>query len=87
MVKLKDFIKNHVSWFDLEGSGSIQILNAAVTWEKKQSGTWGILLMKLQARQHVSEYTNQEDNTNHYALSRIIEETQKLQAVYWFNLF
>ena len=38
--------------------------------------------MKLQARQHVSEYTNQEDNTNHYALSRIIEETQKLQAVY-----
>ena len=43
--------------------------------------------MKHQTRQHGSEYTNQEDNTNRYALSRIIEETQKLQAVYWFNLF
>ena len=38
--------------------------------------------MKHQTRQHGSEYTNQEDNTNHYALARIIEETQKLQAVY-----
>ena len=80
MVKLKDFIKNHVSWFDLEGSGSIQILNAAVTWEKKQSGTWGILLMKHQTRQHGSEYTNQEDNTNRYALARIIEKTSKIAS-------
>ena len=31
--------------------------------------------MKLLTRQHGSEYTNQEDNTNRYALARIIEKT------------
>ena len=44
------------------------------------------MLMKPQSRQHGSEYTNQEDNTNRYAIASIIEKTQKLQAVYWFNL-
>ena len=38
--------------------------------------------MKPLTRLHGSEYTNQEDNTNRYSLARIIEKTQKLQAIY-----
>ena len=39
------------------------------------------MLMKLLTKLHGSEYTNQEDNTNNYALARITEKTQKLQAM------